>query len=475
MDDLPWAPAHALGLDEARLAALIQDCKAHGQDLHSLIVCRGGTIALEAGWWPYQGRRQVMHSIAKSFTSAAIGFALAEGLLSLTDTVISFFPGHLPRLVSANLAAMTVEDLLTMRAGHAEEISGSVWRRHQDQLDRRSSSRCRWCTGPAPFTSIPAPPATCCPPSSRRSAARHLHEYLKPRLFEPLGIDAAKAGTSASTASIRAATALPADRWTCSSWDFCMPKAACGAAGNCLPPHGSHAASVRTASMAMPGWVMAIIGTPGLNGEFFATGLFGQVIAVFPQWDIVAVVTSATPGPMPCLGQIVPLLRRSLPGILAHGTADPGLAHLLTDISQPIALESEAHGAPGIRSYAMQDNALAISRVTLAIDPDICVLTVTDGEGEHTVVMGMGGWTLCETTMPGAQLHHGYALRPAKVMAGARWLDENLLEMRWLFVDTVFCDTVTCEFADGTIRLRRSVNVNSGDLSWPQLDGVLAC
>src|SRR5271155_4861965 len=66
-------------------------------------------------------------------------------------------------------------------------------------------------------------------------------------------------------------------------------------------------------------------------------------------------------------------------------------------------------GAPGIRSYVMADNALKISRVTLDISPDLCLLTVTDHEGEHTVVMGMGGWTLCETTMPGADLHHGYA------------------------------------------------------------------
>src|ERR1700712_391141 len=70
----------------------------------------------------------MMHSFTKSVTVSAIGMALDKGAFHMTDKVVSFFPEHLPPVVSENLAAMTVEDLLTMRTGHNVMTSGGDWR-----------------------------------------------------------------------------------------------------------------------------------------------------------------------------------------------------------------------------------------------------------------------------------------------------------------------------------------------------------
>lgn len=58
-----------------------------------------------------------MYSCSKTFVGVAIGLAIADNRLRLTDRVATFFPESLPDTVSANLAAMTVRDLLTMTSG----------------------------------------------------------------------------------------------------------------------------------------------------------------------------------------------------------------------------------------------------------------------------------------------------------------------------------------------------------------------
>ncbi|MBQ0056144.1 MAG: serine hydrolase [Bacteroidales bacterium] len=63
----------------------------------------------------------VMWSVSKSFCATAVGMAIDEGLIKLSDPVISFFPDQLPAEVSDNLKAMTVRDLLTMNCGHETE------------------------------------------------------------------------------------------------------------------------------------------------------------------------------------------------------------------------------------------------------------------------------------------------------------------------------------------------------------------
>ena len=91
-------------------------------DLHSIMVVKHGEVVLER-WYNGQSAEMPhqMHSVSKTFTAAAVGMAISEGKLALTDKVISFFPDQLPDEVSDNLAAMTVRDLLTMTCGHDEE------------------------------------------------------------------------------------------------------------------------------------------------------------------------------------------------------------------------------------------------------------------------------------------------------------------------------------------------------------------
>ena len=48
----------------------------------------------------------------------AVGIAVDENRLRITDRVATFFPEFLPDSISPRLAAMTVRDLLTMTMEH---------------------------------------------------------------------------------------------------------------------------------------------------------------------------------------------------------------------------------------------------------------------------------------------------------------------------------------------------------------------
>jgi CubicO group peptidase (beta-lactamase class C family) len=94
-------------------------------DIHSVMILRDGSVIYSR--WQSEGVDtvpHVLHSVSKTFTATAVGLAIADGKMALTDKVIDFFPDKLPADVSDNLKAMTVRDLLTMTCGHDEEPTG---------------------------------------------------------------------------------------------------------------------------------------------------------------------------------------------------------------------------------------------------------------------------------------------------------------------------------------------------------------
>lgn len=87
-------------------------------DIHSVMVLRHGKVIAEIYPAPFAPEyRHTMYSCSKTFVGAAVGLAIADNRLRLTDRVGTFFPELLPDSVSANLADMTVRDVLTMTSG----------------------------------------------------------------------------------------------------------------------------------------------------------------------------------------------------------------------------------------------------------------------------------------------------------------------------------------------------------------------
>ena len=473
LDRLAHAQPSAVDIDADAVAALLDDASAEHVELHSFSIFRKGHVAVEAYRWPYRpDLPRMIHSVTKSFTACGIGFAIAEGLIAKTDKVVSFFPEYLPPVVDSKLAAMTVEDLLTMRTGHKDETSGSRWR----------GLKTSWIKE---FFRIPVEyqPGSVYVYTSAASymlsailtrvTGQTLHAYLKPRLFEPLGIegelwDLGPDGINSGGNGL-----------TCKTIDllkFGILHAQDGVwEGRRILPEGWVQEATRPFGDSEYGyhWVT------GPDGEFYALGLFGQVVAVLPKFDAVVVITSAIGGSMPCTGRLLPLFHRHAAAIFGGAAteskvADERLAARIKAMGAVEQLQSMVPPGPehiGRHDYEIFGNPLGISRMTLNLSPDVCTLVLTDATGEHSIVVGIDYWLDGKTDMPGTELHHGYALLQARVLAGARWLDADTLEMTWIFVDSAFRDTVLLRFGDDSCSMSRSVNINSGPTRLPELQG----
>ena len=87
-------------------------------DIHSVMVVRHGKVIAEMYPAPFAARyRHTMYSCSKTFVSAAVGLAIADNRLQLTDRVATLLPEYFPDTISGHLAAMNVLDLLTLTSG----------------------------------------------------------------------------------------------------------------------------------------------------------------------------------------------------------------------------------------------------------------------------------------------------------------------------------------------------------------------
>lgn len=126
--------------------------------------------------------------MTKSVTSALVGIAVAEGLLSLDQTVGEVIPDRISAAADPRAAGVTVEQLLTMTSGFAWD-SGTDYQFAFDDVDLTAR------TLEQPMS---CEPGTCYEYNSgnvqvlasmlQAAAGQTLAEYAQPRLFDPLGI-----------------------------------------------------------------------------------------------------------------------------------------------------------------------------------------------------------------------------------------------------------------------------------------------
>ncbi len=121
---LPRSTPEAENVHAKGISDYFEAVAKSGQELHSLMVLRHGKVVAEK-WFNGHGPAipHVMHSVSKTWTSTAVGFAVQEGLLKVSDKVIRYFPEDLPAEVSPWLADLEIRDLLTMTVGHSTEPS----------------------------------------------------------------------------------------------------------------------------------------------------------------------------------------------------------------------------------------------------------------------------------------------------------------------------------------------------------------
>ncbi len=182
--NLPRSSPEAQGLSSAAIREFVEAANQQVNVIHSMMIVRHGHVVAEGFWHPEAAEKpHVLWSLSKSFTSTAVGLLVADGRLNVDAVVLDFFPECAPTTLSDNLRAMRVRDLLTMTTGHDTEPKFT--------LDAS------WEEG---FLAHPAPhaPGTHFLYNSagshmlsailQKASGQTMLDFLRPRLFEPLGI-----------------------------------------------------------------------------------------------------------------------------------------------------------------------------------------------------------------------------------------------------------------------------------------------
>ncbi len=164
--------------------------KKAGQDLHSLMIVRHGKVVAEH-WLGDNaaGKPHILNSVSKTFTATAIGFAVADGKIKVTDKVVSFFPDDLPAEVTPYLQELEIRHLLTMSVGHDTDPTRMAFGDAGKDID--------WVKAFLAYPIDHKPGTVFCYNSLatymlsaivQKVTGEKVINYLYPRLFRPLGI-----------------------------------------------------------------------------------------------------------------------------------------------------------------------------------------------------------------------------------------------------------------------------------------------
>lgn len=175
----------SVGVKSAALKAFIDEINEKRLGLQSFTVVRHDKVCAQGFFKPYSKEYpHVLYSMSKSFTSTAVGFAVADGLLSVDDKIYKFFPEYKNAKLPPN-NKLTVEMLLTMRSDKLITF-----------LDEKNKHDWIKQYFDAPFF---APPNTKFNYISEntfmlsaivsRVTGKSIADYLYEKLFEPLGIE----------------------------------------------------------------------------------------------------------------------------------------------------------------------------------------------------------------------------------------------------------------------------------------------
>lgn len=110
------------GIPSSKVLEFIKVLEQYKLNTHSILMARGNHIFAETYYAPIDADfRHRMYSVSKSFVAIAVGLAEQEGLLSLEDKFIKYFPEYRNEKTDDLFEETTIRDLLTMRSCIAEK------------------------------------------------------------------------------------------------------------------------------------------------------------------------------------------------------------------------------------------------------------------------------------------------------------------------------------------------------------------
>ncbi len=435
--------------------------------MNSFMLLRHGHVVAEGWWAPYDAQSpHSLYSLSKSFTSTAVGIAIAEGKLSIDDEVLKFFPEDAPAQPSNNLKSMRVSDLLRMNTGHQTEpprTNNETWVRTflSHPVPFKPGTHFLYNTSGTYMLSAIVQKAT----------GQTLLDYLRPRLFEPLGIDNPRWETSPQGISFGGSGLHIRTRDIASfgqlylqkgKWQGrqIVPESWIDAATARQTSNGSNPRSDWDQGYGYQFWRCR-------NGAYRGDGAFGQYCVVLPEQDAVIVITSGVKDMQAVMNLIWDkLLPAMKPGTLP---ADQMAARRLADRLKGLSLRTvQEAGSPAKvlgKKFVLAANDRKLESIALedgGNDNTVTLVMRVDGL-EQRIACGRGVWQKGRVTWD--------SLVQQPAAASGAWTADDTFTVKVCFYETPFVVTITLKFGPGDVQISSETNVGFGATRQPAVVG----
>jgi CubicO group peptidase (beta-lactamase class C family) len=454
--------------------------------VQGFMLLRHGNVAAEGWWTPYGPQSpHSLYSLSKSFTSSGIGLAVAEGLLTVDDPVLKFFPDEAPSNPGRNLKAIRVRHLLSMNTGHKEDTTAHVFRGRlsvsllgpgvhpkEDTTGHRIGGKDEdW---PRAFLSLPVKyrPGTWFVYNTAATymlsaiitklTGEPLLEYLRPRLFDPLGIENPAWETDPHGVNL-GGTGLHIRTEDIARFGQMYLQKGMWQGKRLLPEkwiaEATRATSDNSNTQTNPDW------TVGYGYQFWrcrhdayrADGAFGQFCIVMPEQDAVLTMISGVRDMQAVLDKVwehlLPAMQpRALP-------ADPQAYNELCDKLAVLSLPLPKGGpsSPNAKqwrgkTYKLESNDLKLESVAIQFGDQRSTLTVRDERGEHLIQVAYATW------LKGTTGARGRSDEP--IAACGAWTAEDTYEVRVCCYEDAFCPVLRFHYSSDELQLEVEPNTS---------------
>lgn len=474
---LPRSTPEAEGLSSAGVLALVNALDAVAGETHSLMLVRHGKVVAEGWWAPYAPENiHVLYSVTKSFNATAVGFAVEEGLVAVDDLIVSHFPDLTPAAPDPELAAMRVRDLLTMSTGH-EVDSIDAMRQRSDAAWTRSFLESSVPRAPGSFFRYNSGASYMLGALVQRVAGMTVDEYLKPRLFEPLGISGELWGQSDEGVNLTDG-GLSVRTEDLAKFGLLYLQGGLWNGQRVLSEQWTRDATARQVSNGNDdgNW------SYGYGYQFWrsphgyrADGSLGQFSLVLPEQDIVLAITSATADTNGVMNAVWQAL---LPAVIGdpqpeNPAALAALRERLAGLALPVPsgaptspLAAEVSG----RRYATPQNPRGIRGISLDFAGAQPRLSIEDADGTHAIDVGVGSWLRQRTTFYKGINELFDTPEQGLAVTGA-WSAPDTFVAHLCFDETPYTMTASFLFQGEQVRVNMKYNVRWGAAAEPEIIG----
>ena len=481
---LPRSTPERQGVSSADVLAFVETADREIDAMHSFMLVRHGHVIAETWWKPYDAKTpHVLYSLSKSYTSTAVGLAVAEGKLSLDDEVIKFFPEDAPADPPANLRSMRVRDLLRMNTGHQTEPP-LLSRTPASNTGEESWTK-KFLAHPVPFKPgthfLYNTPATYMLSAIlQKVTGTNLVDYLRPRLFEPLGFEnpvwvtspqgvtAGGYGLSARTEDIARFGQLYLRKGAWKGRQL-LPAAWVEEATARQTSNGSSPRSDWDQGYGYQFW-------RSRHNSYRGDGAFGQYCLVIPELDAVVAITSGVRDMQKVMNlvweRLLPAMKpKPLPeDAAARRNLEARLASLTVRLPEGRPTAALAGKVSG-KWYEFPENDRGLRAVALEFNAGAPTLVVRTAGGETRTPVGVGSWAKSQGGF--ANGLDRFLSVPEKLLlaASGAWTADDVFTVKLVAYETPFYSRLSFRFDGDRLLLDAEHHVNFGPTKLPQLVG----